>query len=231
MKPVIGMLAEVDDDRVSRMLYPYAKVIEESGGLPVLLPYVNDPEALARFVALCDGFCFTGGADMHPSYYREEMLPVCGTVYPCRDTLEMEVFPLAFSSQKPILGICRGAQIINVALGGTLYQDIPTQLQTDISHRQTEPRFSFSHDVKVLPGTPLHNLVGKDRIRANSFHHQAVKDLGQGLSVMALADDGVIEAMYLEGTQYLRAYQWHPERLFDVSDENRAIFDDFIRAC
>lgn len=231
MKPIIGILAEVDDDQDSKMKHSYAKAVEEAGGLPILLPYVEEPDTVSDYVQLCDGFLFSGGADIHPSHYEEDLLPCCGNIFKYRDDLEFRVFTQAFISKKPILGICRGAQIINVALGGTLYQDIPSQYKTEILHRQSEPVYAFSHEVKVIPETPLHHLVKKERIRANSFHHQSVKDLGKGLTVMALADDGIVEAMYFQGEQYLRAYQWHPERLVEADSDNYKLLKDFIDAC
>ena len=118
-----------------------------------------------------------------------------------------------------------------MALGGTLYQDIPSELCVSISHRQSEPRFSPSHQVNVLTDTPLGDLMGKACITANSFHHQCIKALGNGLSVMATADDGIIEAVYSTEDRYLRAYQWHPERLYVSNSLNRSLFDDFIEAC
>lgn len=115
-----------------------------------------------------------------------------------------------------------------MALGGTLYQDIPSEIKTTLPHRQTEPKDAPSHEVQLLDGAPLKALTGKNRIPANSFHHQAIKRLGEGLRVMAVADDGVIEAVYHTGDRYLRAYQWHPERLYDSDEDNRLLFDDFI---
>lgn len=129
------------------------------------------------------------------------------------------------------MAICRGAQLVNVALGGTLYQDIPTEIISNIPHRQTEPKDSHSHEICVFENTPLRNLVMSERIKVNSFHHQALKLLGNGLSVMATADDGVIEAVYSTEHPYLLAYQWHPERLFDADNLNRVLFTDFIDAC
>ncbi len=122
-------------------------------------------------------------------------------------------------------------QLINVALGGTLYQDIPSELETSVLHRQTEPKFSTSHEVKIAIGPPLHSLVSEDRMSANSFHHQCVKELAKDLQPMAFADDGIIEAVYFKGERYIRAYQWHPERLYDKDPQNRKIFEDFIEAC
>lgn len=231
MKPIIGILAEVDADFNTRVQPPYIKAIELAGGLPVLLPYVEDSKVIEQFVELCDGFFFTGGADVDPRRYGEQPKATCGDIQYNRDTLEFKVLEKVMNTSKPILAICRGAQLVNVALGGTLYQDIPSEIDTQIAHRQSEPKFSPSHDVTVIENTPLYTLVGAKRIRANSFHHQSVKSLGKGLEIMSLADDGVVEAAYLLGERYLRAYQWHPERLCESDKHNRLIFEDFIKAC
>lgn len=231
MAHIIGILAEVDSDFNTRVQPPYIKAIELAGGLPVLLPYVSDEETIESFISICDGFFFTGGADVDPKRYGEQPKSTCGDIQYNRDTLEFKVFEKVINTSKPILAICRGAQLVNVALGGTLYQDIPSEIDTQISHRQSEPKFSPSHEVQVIANTPLYEIVGKDRIKGNSFHHQAIKTLGDGLEIMAVADDGIIEAVYSKGKQYLRAYQWHPERLCESDKHNRLIFDDFIKAC
>ena len=132
---------------------------------------------------------------------------------------------------KPLLGICRGAQLINVALGGSLYQDIPSEYKTEIAHRQGEEKMEYSHSVTVLENTPLAALVGEGELPANSFHHQAAKRLGNGLLPMAYAADGIVEAMYFPAHTYLRAYQWHPERLCERDEKNKALFSEFITAC
>ena len=228
MIPVIGMLGAVDNDKVASLIYNYAKAIEKSGGLPVLLPFVESNEILDEFVSRCDGFLFTGGADVSPERYGEEIKPACGDIQYNRDELEFKAFGKIFESRKPILAICRGAQFVNVALGGTLYQDLPTEFASDIVHRQREGLLDYSHYIRVVENTPLYTLMGESRIKGNSFHHQAIKRLGEGLKVMANADDGVVEAVWYDGEQYLRAYQWHPERLCEADDFNKRIFDDFI---
>ena len=204
---------------------------DQSGGIPVLFPYVDDGETVEHLVDICDGFFFTGGADIDPKRYGEETRETIGDVQEHRDEFEFNVFQRVIKTSKPILAICRGAQLVNVALGGTLYQDIPSEINTKIAHRQNEPKFSTSHDVKVLVGTPLHKIMQAEQIKANSFHHQAIKTLGKGLEIMAVAEDGIIEAVYLPEREYLRAYQWHPERLFDIDESARAIFYDFIKTC
>ena len=231
MKPIIGILAEVDEDLTTAVKRNYISAVERSGGLPFVLPYVEDDEMLDGIVNACHGFFFTGGKDIDPARYGEVKKNNCGDTQPYRDDLEFRAFKKVFDSGKPILAICRGAQLVNAALGGTLYQDIPTEVNTELIHRQTEGEFEYSHEVNIKADTPLYMLVRAERIKANSFHHQAIKKLGNGLEVMATADDGIIEAVYHTGDQYIRAYQWHPERLFDKDEYNRGIFDDFIRNC
>lgn len=231
MSTLIGLLADVKDDKDSAMFYAYARAIERAGGVPLLLPYVEDDKTVRAFVDACDGFFFTGGVDIQPTRYGEEQKDTCGTVQVWRDDLEFRVLAEVMKTSKPILGVCRGAQLINVALGGSLYQDIPSECPSGIAHRQTQDRYEPSHDVKVLEGTPLHTLTGSTRMVANSFHHQAVKELGEGLRLMAEADDGIVEAFYLAGERYLRAYQWHPERLCTTEENNHLLFCDFVAAC
>ena len=230
MSATIGLLAPIDDDRQLNLLYTYVSAIENAGGVPIILPYTESEETMRRYAELCDGFCFTGGVDIEPRRFAEETKNSCGKIQLYRDKLELSMFDIVFKEKKPIMGICRGAQVINVALGGTLYQDIPTEIQTDIQHRQSEAKDMHSHEIIIYTGTPYYELIGKERIPANSFHHQSVKVLGEGLKVMAVADDGVIEALYYEGDRYIRAYQWHPERLCHKDENHKCIFTDFINA-
>lgn len=231
MRPIIGILAEIDNERAAKVQYSYVSAIEEAGGSPLLLPYATDSESFERFASVCDGFFFTGGADVDPHRYGEEPTSFCGPISYFRDELEFKAFEEVMKTDKPILAVCRGAQLVNVALGGTLYQDIPSEIDTPISHKQTEDKDRPSHGVRILADTPLFSLIGKERMSANSFHHQAIKKIGTGLKIMALADDGIVEAVYHTQKRYLRAYQWHPERLCDKNDDNSLIFLDFINAC
>ncbi len=230
MTPIIGLTAVIDDEKKNSLLSTYVTAIDRAGGLAVILPYSDDLDTLLKYTELCDGFLFTGGVDVDPAIYGEQRIPEIGTVQKYRDEYELKLLPLVLKKKKPSMFICRGCQVLNVALGGTLYQDIPEQYETDISHKQKEPRSEPSHDVNIIEGTPLHELLKKTRMTANSFHHQAVKDIGKGLLVMARADDGIIEALYGEGETYIRAYQWHPERLCETSKDNGILFGDFINA-
>ena len=230
-KPVVGVFAEVNDELFTSVRGAYIHAIEKAGGIPLLVPFVESDEVLGEIISRCNGIFLTGGVDISPDRYGEEIKPTCGERQLNRDTLEFKAFDIAFKTEKTMLAVCRGAQLVNVALGGSLYQDLPTEHSSSISHRQTEGICEYSHEVNIAEGTPLYALLGAERIRANSFHHQAVKRLGDGLEVMAQADDGVVEALYYKGDQYLMAYQWHPERLFDRDAHHRKIFEDFIRKC
>lgn len=231
MKPLISLLAEVDDEKKNGMKHSYSVAIEQAGGIALQLPYSENEEALEDYVARLDGFVFTGGADIDPKHYGEATKPTCGTIFSLRDAFELQMFEKILSAKKPILGICRGVQLINVSLGGTLYQDIPTEYETALVHRQTTPATAPSHDILIRENTPLAALLGKTRITGNSFHHQAIKTLGKSLSVTATAEDGTIEAVTYEGDSYLRGYQWHPERLCVFDSDNLRLFEEFIEVC
>lgn len=226
MKPIIGITTSVDEQKSSSVLGAYVKAIEVAGGAPILLPYIEDDSALEAMLSACDGVLFSGGVDIDPARYNEKKRDTCGDISLYRDEIEFKILEKAMKMDLPILAICRGCQLVNVALGGTLYQDIPSELDTDIRHRQIEEKFSYSHDVIIEEDTPLFKLLGTTRIKANSFHHQAIKSLAPTLLSMASADDGIVEAVWCDSVRYLRAYQWHPERLFD--ENNKKIFADFV---
>ena len=229
--PIIAILGAIDDDKIATLQGTYTSAIENSGGIPIIIPYTESDDVLTRYIEICDGVLFSGGCDIEPKKFGECTKETCGKIQLFRDALEFSFFKKAFEAKKPIMGICRGIQVINVALGGTLYQDIPTEIPSDIKHRQSEPNTLPSHEVKILSDTPLMELIGKERMTSNSFHHQSIKALGEGLEVMALADDGIIEAVYYNGENYVRGYQWHPERLSKTVSDNKLLFDNFINAC
>ncbi len=233
-KPIIAMLCAIENlDGLlkSQLQRTYVDSIAGAGGVPIILPFTESEEEIEEYTELCDGFLFTGGNDINPLRYGEVKSDFCGATEDLRDSFEFAVARLAIRKEKPILGICRGAQLLNVALGGTLYQDIKSEIPSDLLHMQKEPKQSPSHTVRVVDDTPLFSLTEKEFLVANSFHHQAIKKLGRGLLPMAYADDGIIEAVYSTEHRYLRAYQWHPERLFSKDEQNQKIFFDFISAC
>ena len=231
MRPLIGLFVTVDNDKTTILKSTYAHAISMVGGTPIVLPYSDSEEDMDRYVELCDGFVFSGGKDVEPKRFNEEQINDSLVIHYYRDEFEFKMFEKIFKTNKPVLAICRGSQVINVALGGSLYQDIPAQIPSDIKHRQTEGQKEYSHQINVLKGTPLYELCKTERINANSFHHQAIKDLGKGLKLMATADDGIIEGAYFDSDRYMRLYQWHPEKIVDKNDYNTEIIRDFVNHC
>jgi putative glutamine amidotransferase len=213
-----------------------ARYLSRQGVLPILIPDL--PEAqLQEFLEMMDGLVFQGGADIAPGTYKEA--PIEDGKWPgdaYRDQYELKIMDYGFKNQKPILAICRGFQLANVYLGGTLYQDLKTQTSTSVEHRSAELYDKISHTVTCSEKSLLKEIYGKEILSVNSVHHQGVKDLGQGLVIDALSsDDQVIEAFHYENMKenYLLGVQWHPEfthTLKDQLDDARLIYDHFLNA-
>ncbi len=228
MKPLIGIVSSLDKEGNSLAYFDYVSAVELSGGVPLVLPYTETEETVMSYTELCDGFLFLGGCDVEPSRYGTEASEFLGETDPRRDSFDFMMIWHLLKKQKPIMAVCRGAQVINIALGGTLIQDIKSEYKTDIIHRQESGKYEYSHDVLIDEGEKLYSLLKKSRITVNSFHHQAVKKLGKGLRTMALSEDGIIEAFRAYDHPYLYAYQWHPERLYAKDKDQLKLFYDFI---
>lgn len=230
-KPIIGVMPLVDEERASYWMLPgYLDGIQEAGGMPIVLPLTNEECDVEELLAMCDGILLTGGQDITPQIYGEEKLPECGTPCDARDIMDTMFLLQALQQDKPILGICRGIQLLNVALGGTLYQDIPSQKPSGIKHQQKPPYDQPVHEVMVFPGSPLNVLLKQDKLAVNSYHHQGIKDLAEGLLPMAVAPDGLVEAVVLPDTKFVWAIQWHPEFMRDA-ESSKKIFSAFVTAC
>lgn len=212
------------------MLPGYLEGLEEAGAIPIILPLAADGADIAQLADLCDGFLFTGGQDVAPQLYGEAMKPTCGELCPARDTLEQELLNRALEQDKPILGICRGLQILNVTLGGTLYQDLPTEHPSEIEHSMKPPYDQAAHTVRILPDTPLAALLQKQELGVNSCHHQAIRSLAPSLVEMARSTDDLIEAMYLPGKTFVWGVQWHPELSFRTDEDSRKMFMALVTA-
>jgi putative glutamine amidotransferase len=214
----------------------YILTLSTAGAIPWMIPLVDDDTLRGVYEEL-DAVFLPGGADIDPHTYGADPHPLCDKTDRERDRVEVALARWALEDEKPVLGVCRGMQLINVAAGGTLYQDLAEELPGAIKHDyfpfsdQNYARDFLAHDVSVVAGTRLAELVGAGTVRVNSMHHQGVKELGQGLVATAEAPDGLIEA--LEGTSdasYLVAVQWHPEALTDSDERTRHLFADFISA-
>lgn len=209
----------------------YLDALRRAGALPVLLPLAEDTAAWEEMLRRVDGLLLSGGADLCPASYGEEPLPVCGETAPLRDAEELYLCRRALEMKKPLLAICRGHQVLNCALGGTLYQDIAAQYSDSISHPRHDTPRDPVHPVSVTPGSRLAAITGRSALQVNSRHHQAVKDLGRGLTVSARAEDGLIEAIEYPAAPFALGVQWHPEALSDRYAEAQALFNAFVEAC
>ncbi len=233
-KPIIGVLPLWDDQKSSIWMLPgYVDALRLSGAIPMILPLEIEDEDLRQICSHCDGFLFTGGHDVAPSLYNEPKSPLCGDANPLRDSLEARVFSYATERNIPILGICRGIQIINALCGGTLYQDLASEYDPSCReiHQMRPPYDQPCHKVTLVEDSPLHQLTKANTLDVNSYHHQAVKDLAPELEVMAHSEDGLIEAICMPSQRFVWAVQWHPEFNFNTSESSRAIVGAFVEAC
>lgn len=231
-KPIIGVMPLWDDEKQSMWMLPgYFDVIEKAGGISVMLPLTTKEQILYQCTKLCDGFLFTGGQDVSPEIYgsnaSEENVACCIA----RDIMESYILQKALDTDRPVLGICRGIQFINAYLGGTLYQDIPTEHPSRVEHHQCAPYDIPVHKNYIFENSPLYKLLGKKELNVNSYHHQAVKVLAPELKVMAESEDGLIEAVYMPGKRYVWAVQWHPEFSFQKDEDSLKIVTALIEAC
>ncbi|MGO8951364.1 MAG: gamma-glutamyl-gamma-aminobutyrate hydrolase family protein [Ktedonobacterales bacterium] len=235
-QPIIGIpcFAMVRTD-TGRPIYAsnqaYVQAVVHAGGAPVLIPPLADMQSLAAIRCQLDGLLLTGGSDLDPSLYGEAPTLQCKTSEPERDQLELELARWALDQGLPIFGICRGMQVLNVACGGNLYQDIPVELHSIIDHKpEGKARTHIAHDISIEPESLLARILGDDRAAVNSFHHQSVKRVGQGFSVIAAAEDGVIEAMEMRDVPFVLAVQYHPEELEASDPDNHRLFLAFVDA-
>lgn len=212
---MIGITSSVDEEDRVQVPSGYAAAVEAAGGIPVVLP-VLAPEKAGEVLAHLQGLLLSGGVDVDPSHYGEDPLPGLGRVTPERDAFELALAREALALGVPVLGVCRGVQVLNVAAGGTLYQDLGSQMGNVLKHRQEAPRWHESHSVRLDPGSRLAAILGVPEVRVNSFHHQAVREVAGGLRAVAWAPDGVIEAVEATGTDHRFALgvQWHPEEMW-----------------
>jgi putative glutamine amidotransferase len=230
-KPLIGVAPLFDEKRQRVWMLPgYMRGIEAAGGLPVILSMTADEEALAQWAKNLDGFLFTGGQDVDPALYGEEKLPKSGEACAGKDRLEGILLNHILRLNKPALGICRGLQFMNAHLGGTLYQDIPSQMKDAIAHNQPPPYEETSHEAAIFKDSPLYAWLGKEKINVNSLHHQGIKKLAGGLRIAAASPDGLPEAAWMPDKKFIFGVQWHPEYNFENDADSHTLFNVFIRA-
>ncbi len=216
VKPLIGITCAWDEESgsfcLSRM---YIESVEAAGGVPLLLASAADGVSLERMVGAVDGLVLSGGTDVDPAHFGEEPVPAGGELCPERDAFELALAKLALAADMPLLGICRGMQVLNIAAGGDIYQDMASQMEEPLlKHFQQAPRWYPTHGITVLQGTILASLLGSGPARVNSYHHQAVRKVAPGFVVSARSGDGVIEAVEAKGLLFALGVQCHPEAMW-----------------
>ncbi len=229
-KPVIGITSFIDGTgRYYQQRNTYADAVYDNGGIPVYLPCNRDPEVIRQYVTSTDGILIPGGPDADPTLYGEEVSPYCGEFNRENDLFDIAILKEAIAQGKPLLAICRGVQMLNIAYGGTLYQDLPTEFPGSLTHTGTLYQYDRYHKVTLTYGSKLLDIIGNSEIRTNSSHHQAVRDVAEGFRVSAVAEDGVIEAIE-SLTDTVIGVQWHPEMMKGDFIYTR-IFNWFIETC
>ena len=240
-RPIIGVttqtLEEIPDElpRCWIMSQRYVNTLTASGAVPWIIPLLDDRETLRAIYEKLDGVFLPGGVDIDPDSYNEPRTDVCGRVDPDRDRTEIMFADWAMKDGKPILAVCRGAQLLSVAAGGTLYQDLSSEYPGAIKHDYwpkagERTRQDLAHPVDVVENTRLSRLIGSNTFLVNSMHHQGIKQLAPTLVANAFAPDGLIEGVESEGDDFVLGVQWHPEDLADSDPAMRALFDAFVEA-
>ena len=240
MKPVIGITAHIMSDLSSLSHEPfghshigntYVIAVSKSGGIPVIIPSSLNDEERAKMVEICDGFLFSGGVDISPSFYNEDAHLNLMRTNIAFDRTQIGLMKDVLRAGKPVLGICRGHQVMNVACGGSLYQDTSEIPGCYIKHSHETGNADIAHKVIIKEDSILHKLFG-DQLQVNSYHHQSLKALGENVIAVAHAADGVVEAIELKDYPFALGVQWHPEAMYAIGDDSmKPIFDVFVEAC
>lgn len=229
---VIGLTPQGDGKKGYTISPDFISALSSLGAIPIVLPSVLDDDALVRdALALCDGVIFTGGPDVRPSLFGEEIIPSCGAINDERDAFELKLYDMAMALDKSVLGICRGVQVMNIAAGANIYQDIYSQSGTKLVHHTLDGVRAF-HSVKLTDA----RICGKVGFSAsefivNSYHHQSVKDIAKGYEAAAVSDDGLVEAIYMPDRRFVAGVQWHPEKRFEGDTDSFRILIDFVESC
>lgn len=233
-KPLIGLTPSHDTDNDDIKMRPtYLRALKAAGAIPVVMPLDVSEEDLVQLTMDLDGFLFTGGPDVHPFLFGEETHKNCGNVSEPRDQMELKLLPHVMKQNKPILGICRGIQILNIALGGSIWQDIPSMTDQIVPIAHAQP-FSYHlpcHSVFLEEDSQLKEIVKKSTLKVNSMHHQAVRNLAPGLTASAYSADHLIEALEMPSYSFFIGVQWHPEYLWEKNEEAFRLFQTFVKSC
>lgn len=232
MNYIVGVMPLFDENKNSIWMLPqYLDLLEQYNLVPFIFPYTTNKTVLSTLLKHVDGLLFTGGHDINPIYYNQQRNDKCGDSLDTRDELEQYLFLEAVAKDIPMLGICRGLQLFNVLSGGTLYQDLPTQYQSDIKHTQKPPYDIPIHKVNFPEGTDFAKWFGIHEYEVNSFHHQAIQELGPNTEILAISEDGLVEGIKIKKLSFAYAVQWHPEYMSHQDNCTKALLEEFHSAC
>jgi len=228
----IGISSSLDANGSPTLHPTYSAAVKAAGGTPVTLPRVTSQAQADEIVSTLSGIVFSGGVDFDPKYFGEKILNGTVTIDPRRDSSDIFLGRAALKAGIPIMGICRGCQLINILKGGTLWQDLPSQHPSPILHKQKESSSIPTHNITVTKGTFLADIIsGRSTVKVNSHHHQAIRDVGEGLRVSATAPDGIVEGIEGTGSQVVIGVQFHPEKLYEKDRTWKRFFKKFVKKC
>lgn len=234
MKPIIGISSQYGYESrktLNKINYTYIDSVVQAGGIPFIIPVLEDRKDINRYIESIDGLILTGGEDISPLLFGEEPIKETKNICYNRDRMELALFNQAYKKDLPVLGICRGLQLINTALDGTLYQDINSQIKDSLGHISTYNIDGGYHSIKIKKDTILFDIFKEEKINVNSQHHQSIKDLGRNLRINALSSDGIVEGAESTNSKFVLGVQFHPEAMINKHREFLDIFDYFIKAC
>lgn len=228
MRKVVGVMPLYDEEKDSYWMLPgYMKMLEAEDAIPIMLPLTSRTSELAYFLEFCGGFLLTGGQDVSPSIYHNDKKPWCGQCCEIRDEMDRYILTRAIEQDKPVLGICRGIQLMNACYGGTLYQDLQKEYASGIDHHMKPPYDRVAHQVTLQKGTPLFDMLHKEQIGVNSYHHQAINELSPDFRAMAVSEDGLIEGIYMPSRRFIMGVQWHPELSYMIDGNSKKLIKAF----
>lgn len=225
---IVGISPLYDKEKESIWMLPnYLRMLEAYQVSGIILPLTNNKDELDSVLKLCDGFLITGGQDVNPRLYNEKISEKCGEISEVRDFMDSYILKYAMKKDIPLLGICRGAQIMNASMGGTLYQDLESEYGSNTNHHMDFPYDREVHKVKIITNSLLEKILNKELIGVNSYHHQAIKKLSSHFLEAGISDDGLVEAIYSPKHKFILGVQWHPEYSFLKSEDSRSIIKAF----
>lgn len=234
-KPVIGITAAFDFEKsTSNLREDYYEAIIQCGAVPVIIPVTEVKSVWVEYLDICDGIILSGGPDVDALQFGQSNMPYTKEISPARDNMELFIARQALAVDKPLLGICRGIQVLNIASGGSIYQDIYAENNSGnslIQHCQAAPRWFQVHTVEILENNCLFGIFGRQTLKVNSFHHQAVREVAPGFLVNACSEDGIIEAISNESKRFVLGVQWHPENLWRKDKIHLKLFERLVAVC